>query len=57
MTDEPPEDLPVRDGQGAVIAALNVCCPTTRITPADMSGRILTELRSASQMITAALQH
>ncbi|MBK5912286.1 IclR family transcriptional regulator [Rhodothalassium salexigens] len=49
--------VPVRDGQGAVIAALNVCCPTTRITPADMSGRILTELRSASQMITAALQH
>jgi len=48
--------VPIRDRSGKVIAALNVACPSSRITPEDMHSRILLELQAASQAITAGLQ-
>lgn len=48
--------VPVRDRTGKVIAALNVACPSSRITPEDMHGKILLELQAASQAITSGLQ-
>ena len=48
--------VPIRDRSGKVVAALNVACPSSRITPEDMHSRILLELQSASQAITAGLQ-
>lgn len=48
--------VPIRDADGQVIAALNVCCPSTRITPEVMRTTVLAELMAASQTITAGLQ-
>lgn len=48
--------VPMRDGNGSVIAALNVCCPSSRVTPEDMRTRVLSELLTASNRITRALQ-
>jgi IclR family transcriptional regulator, pca regulon regulatory protein len=48
--------VPIRDQTGKVLAALNVACPSSRITPEDMHGRILLRLQAASQEITAGLQ-
>jgi len=48
--------VPIRDRFGAVAAALNVCCPSSRITPEAMRGRVLTELLAASRQITEALR-
>ena len=48
--------VPIRDRSGKVVAALNVACPSSRITPEDMRSRILLELQAASQAITAGLQ-
>ena len=48
--------VPIRDQAGRVIAALNVACPSSRITPDDMRSDILLELQAASQEITANLQ-
>ena len=48
--------VPIRDNAGTVIAALNVACPSSRITPEEMRTRILLELQTASQDITAGLQ-
>jgi IclR family pca regulon transcriptional regulator len=48
--------VPVRDRSGKVVAALNVACPSSRVTPEDMHSRILLELQAASQAITAGLQ-
>jgi IclR family pca regulon transcriptional regulator len=47
---------PIRDRGGAVIAALNICCPSARITPEEMRSRVLTEVLAASREITFALQ-
>lgn len=47
---------PIRDRSGKVVAALNVACPSSRITPEDMRSKILLELQAASQAITAGLQ-
>ena len=49
--------VPIHDKTGAVIAALNVACPSSRIEPEDMHDRILLELQAASRDITASLQH
>jgi len=49
--------VPIRDKNSNVIAALNVACPSSRITPEDMHTNILLELQAASQDITASLQH
>ncbi|MDQ0390518.1 IclR family transcriptional regulator domain-containing protein [Labrys monachus] len=48
--------VPVRDGQGKIVAALNVCCPSMRITPEEMRTRVLAETQAASNQITRALQ-
>ena len=48
--------VPIRDQAGRVIAALNVACPSSRITPDDMRSDILLELQAASQEITSNLQ-
>jgi IclR family pca regulon transcriptional regulator len=48
--------VPIRDHSGEVLAALNVACPSSRITPEDMHTRVLLKLQEASQEITASLQ-
>jgi len=49
--------VPIHDKNGVVIAALNVACPSSRISPQDMHAKILLELQAASQDITANLQY
>ena len=48
--------VPIRDHAGKVLAALNVACPSSRIPPEEMGGRILLRLQAAAQEITAGLQ-
>lgn len=48
--------VPIRDGQGQIVAALNVCCPSMRITLDDMRTRVLAETIAAASKITHALQ-
>ena len=48
--------VPIRDKGGQVVAALNVACPSSRISPEDMHTKILLELQAASQDITNNLQ-
>ena len=48
--------VPIRDKAGEVIAALNVACPSSRISPEDMHTKILLEVQAASQDITTSLQ-
>ncbi|MDX3975462.1 IclR family transcriptional regulator C-terminal domain-containing protein [Shinella sp.] len=47
--------VPIRDGAGQIVAALNVCCPSTRISLDDMKTRILAMTLEASRNITRAL--
>jgi len=47
--------VPIRNGEGKVIAALNVCCPSSRSSVQDMQKQILPEMMAASQKITAGL--
>lgn len=47
--------VPIRDGNGQIVAALNVCCPSNRITPDDMRTRVLAFTLEASRSITQAL--
>jgi len=47
--------VPIYNRAGEVVAALNVCCPTSRITMADMRNKLVSELLHASRSITAAL--
>jgi IclR family pca regulon transcriptional regulator len=47
--------VPIKDKSGKVLAALNVACPSSRISPEDMHGRILLRLQAASQEITSGL--
>ncbi|SMD11864.1 IclR family transcriptional regulator C-terminal domain-containing protein [Rhizobium sp. RU36D] len=48
--------VPVKDGNGQIVAALNVCCPSNRITPDDMRTRVLALTLEAARNITQALQ-
>ncbi len=48
--------VPVCDRAGRVVAALNVACPESRVTPQDMSSWMLLELQAASLAITAGLR-
>jgi IclR family transcriptional regulator, pca regulon regulatory protein len=48
--------VPIRDPSGHVIAALNVCCPSTRISPDAIKTRVLAELIDASNRISTALR-
>jgi len=47
--------VPIRDRSGTIKAALNVCCPSARVTPDEMRTRVLTELMDAAQRISLAL--
>ncbi|MDO9487740.1 MAG: IclR family transcriptional regulator C-terminal domain-containing protein [Sphingomonadaceae bacterium] len=47
--------VPIKTSDGKVIAALNVCCPSSRTTMEDMQRKILPELMAATQKITAGL--
>jgi IclR family pca regulon transcriptional regulator len=47
--------VPIRSSDGKVIAALNVCCPSSRTTFEDMQRVILPELMATSQRLTTAL--
>lgn len=47
--------VPITDTTGHVLAALNVSCPTTRVTLEAMHGPMLKALQAASAKITAAL--
>lgn len=47
--------VPVRSAEGRVMAALNVCCPTARMTRDGMLGQILPQLLAASHAITRGL--
>ena len=48
--------VPIRNRFGEVVAALNVCCPSSRISPEEVRTHVLTELLAASQKITLALR-
>ncbi|MEO1078276.1 MAG: IclR family transcriptional regulator C-terminal domain-containing protein [Pseudomonadota bacterium] len=48
--------VPVRNPDGDVLAALNVCCPSARISPEEIRTRILADLLTSSREITVALQ-
>jgi IclR family pca regulon transcriptional regulator len=47
--------VPVRDGSDQIVAALNVCCPSTRISLDEMKTRILAITLEAARNITIAL--
>lgn len=47
--------VPIRNGDAKVVAALNVCCPSSRSTVADMKRLILPDLMAASHEITRTL--
>ncbi len=47
--------VPIRNGQGRVLAALNVCCPSSRMSLDEMRAAILPELMQASRTITRGL--
>ncbi|TKD49975.1 IclR family transcriptional regulator domain-containing protein [Sphingomonas baiyangensis] len=47
--------VPIRSSDGKVLAALNVCCPSSRTTFEDMQRVILPELMATAQRLTAAL--
>ncbi len=46
----------ILNAEGHTVAALNVCCPSSRLTPEQMRTTVLAELMSTSQAITAGLQ-
>lgn len=47
--------VPVFNQLGVTVAALNVCCPTSRITIEQMRSQLLPDLLAASARITASL--
>jgi IclR family pca regulon transcriptional regulator len=47
--------VPILDGHGETIAALNVCCPTPRVSIDDMRERFLPEMLEAALRITDSL--
>jgi IclR family pca regulon transcriptional regulator len=47
--------VPIRDRSGSIVAALNVCCPSPRVTPEEMRTRILPALFDSAQRISLAL--
>lgn len=48
--------VPIRNVDGSVLAALNVACPSSRISPEEMRDGILVEMQAASEEITAHLK-
>lgn len=43
---------PIRARNGGIIAALNVCVPSVRITPPEIRARFLPELLAAAEKIS-----
>src|SRR5262249_8274875 len=43
--------VPIRDTEGAIVAALNVCCPAPRVTRRDMETRILPAMLDAASRV------
>jgi IclR family pca regulon transcriptional regulator len=43
--------VPIRDGDGTIIAALNVCCPSPRVTRRDMESRILSAMFESARRV------
>ncbi|WP_031556235.1 IclR family transcriptional regulator domain-containing protein [Parvularcula oceani] len=48
--------VPIRDIHGAVVAALNIPCPTSRLTMEDIKTKIVAEMLTASHEITQGLK-
>lgn len=48
--------VPIRDERNEVVAALNIPCPTSRLTMEDIKTRIVAEMLSASHDITLGLK-
>jgi IclR family transcriptional regulator, pca regulon regulatory protein len=49
--------VPIRDTAGAIVAALNVCCPAPRVSRRDMEGRVLPALQAAARRIRLTPRH
>ncbi len=49
--------VPVRDRSGRTIAALNICCPSSRWTVEDMRSKILLKLIETAQTISNGILH
>jgi IclR family pca regulon transcriptional regulator len=47
--------VPIRSAQGSVIAAINVCAPSVRVSAEEIRTRILPEVLAAAERITQAL--
>ncbi|MGL4438084.1 MAG: IclR family transcriptional regulator domain-containing protein, partial [Bosea sp. (in: a-proteobacteria)] len=47
---------PIRSRSGAIIAALNICGPSVRVTPEEMRSRFLPELLDATDRINALVR-
>jgi IclR family pca regulon transcriptional regulator len=47
--------VPIRDRAGKVVAALNITCPSPRVTVEDIESRFLPELREAATRLEASL--
>jgi IclR family pca regulon transcriptional regulator len=47
--------VPIHDRADKVVAALNICCPSPRVTVEDMRLRFLPELREAAGRVEASL--
>lgn len=47
--------VPIRDGSNKTVGALNVCCPSARLSPEQMKREILPELLAAAQRIASGL--
>lgn len=43
--------VPIRDTDGAIVAALNVCCPAPRVSRRDMEARILPAMLATAQRL------
>jgi IclR family transcriptional regulator, pca regulon regulatory protein len=47
--------VPIVDGQGQTVAALNVCCPSPRVSLEDMRDRFIPQMQEAAREITESL--
>jgi IclR family transcriptional regulator, pca regulon regulatory protein len=46
--------VPIRDVEGSIVAALNVCCPSSRVTLRDMESWILKAMMEAARRVRLA---
>ena len=43
--------VPIRDSEDTIVAALNVCCPSPRVTQRDMEKRVLNAMFESAQQV------